>query len=110
MHISIEHHRDQFNVALSSAAGKEAFLVIKGCRVKDSDRGRFVSWPARKLDSGKWWNHVYASEGFVSAVLKAYDEQQPPAQSQRTHGEMKRGRDDAARARQTRDDMDDIPF
>ena len=73
MKITIEHHNDQFNVALSSEEGKEAFLVVKGCRVKDSEKGRFISFPARKLDSGKWWNHVYASEGFQAAILKELD-------------------------------------
>lgn len=112
MHISIEHHRDQFNVALSSASGKEPFITIKGCRVVDGSKGRFVSWPARKLDSGKYWNHVYASEGFHAAVLKALDE----SGDTRTHAEQKRApvaRDDAARARQTRardDDYSDVPF
>ena len=112
MHISIEHHRDQFNVALSSASGKEPFITIKGCRVVDGSKGRFVSWPAKKLESGKWWNHVYASEGFQAAVLKALDE----SADTRTHAEQKRApmaRDDAARARQTRAPesfSDDVPF
>lgn len=109
MHITIEHHRDQFNVSLSSAQGKEPFLTIKGCRVVDGSKGRFVSWPAKKLDSGKWWNHVYASEGFQTAVLQALDAQQDT----RTHAEQKRApmaRDDAARARQTRVPDDDPPF
>lgn len=110
MIITIEHHGDQFNVALSSALGKEAFLVIKGCRVKDGDKGRWISFPARKLDTGKWWNHVYASEGFQSAILQALDEQRDT----RTHAEMRqapRARDDAARARQTRAPVDDdVPF
>ena len=70
MKISIEHHNDQFNVSLASREGKEPFLTIKGCRVRDGSKGRFISWPAKKLDSGKWWNHVYASEGFQAAVIE----------------------------------------
>lgn len=107
MHISIEHHTHQFNVSLSSSQGKEPFLTVKGCRVVDGQKGRFVSWPAKKMDSGKWWSHFYASEGFQAAVLQAYDD----SGDKRTHAEMKaapRARDDAARARQTRDD--DPPF
>lgn len=77
MHIEIEHHDRQFNVALSSAQGRQAFLVIKGCRIVEGQKGRFVSFPSRKLDSGKYWNHVYASEAFVAAVLKAYDDSNP---------------------------------
>ncbi len=110
MNITIEHHRDQFNVGISSREGREVFLVIKGCRIVDGQKGRFVSWPARKLDSGKWWNHVYATEAFQLAVLEAYDLSfGEPKRDTRTHAEMKRGRDDAARARKTTDD-DDIPF
>ena len=108
MKISIEHHGDQFNVALASGEGKESFLVIKGCRMKDGEKGRWISFPARKLDSGKWWNHVYASEGFQAAIIRAMDEQG----SGRTHAEQRRpmARDDAARARQTRVEDEDIPF
>lgn len=79
MKITIEHHDKSFNVALSSKEGSEAFLVIKGCRVVDGNKGRFVSWPAKKLESGKYWNHVYASEAFQAAVLEAYDAQAPRA-------------------------------
>lgn len=109
MKITIEHHGDQFNVALASEHGKEPFLVIKGCRVRDGNKGQFVSWPATKTERG-WWNHVYASEGFQSAILQALDEQRDT----RTHAEMRqapRARDDAARARQTRAPVDDdVPF
>ena len=107
MQIKIEHFPGkfpQFNVSLSSAEGKEPFLVIKGCRIVDGSKGQFVSWPATKKDDGRYWNHVWASEGFAQAVLNAATESQakPPP----------RARDDAARARQTRpaDDFDDVPF
>jgi DNA-binding cell septation regulator SpoVG len=75
--ITIEQHNDQFNVALSSKEGVEPFLTIKGCRVVNGRNGDFVSWPARKLDSGKYWNHVYASEAFGAAVLEAVAAQAP---------------------------------
>ena len=91
MHVSIEHHNDQFNVALASKEGKEPFLVIKGCRVRESAKGRFVSWPASKRDSG-WWNHVYASEAFAAAVLDEYNKTAKKP------------------AKPTQDDDSDIPF
>jgi DNA-binding cell septation regulator SpoVG len=72
MKITIEHHTDQFNVALT-ANGDEPFLTIKGCRIMQGPTGPFVSWPSRKLDSGKYWNHVYASRAFGDAVLSAYN-------------------------------------
>jgi DNA-binding cell septation regulator SpoVG len=77
MKIVIEHHHDQFNVTLASKEGAQPFLTIRGCRIVDGSKGRFVSWPARKLDNGKYWNHVYASDAFVDAVIRAYDESAP---------------------------------
>ncbi len=77
MHIGIEHHNDKFNVALSTKEGSKPFLTIKDCRVVQGSRGPFISWPARKLDSGKYWHHVYASDVFAEHVLKAYDESKP---------------------------------
>lgn len=80
MHIGIEWFpgsKPQFNVALSSAEGREPFLVVKGCRIVDGTKGRFVSWPAAKMDSGKYWNHCYASDAFAAAVLAEADKTQP---------------------------------
>jgi hypothetical protein len=73
MQIKIEHFPGkypQFNVSLASQEGKEPFIVIKGCRIVDGSKGPFVSWPSRRQEDGKYWNHVWASEGFAAAVLK----------------------------------------
>lgn len=80
MKITIEHmsgERPQFNVSLASKEGAEPFLTIKGCRLVDGQKGQFVSWPARKLDSGKYWNHVWASEAFQAAVLAEHAKSAP---------------------------------
>lgn len=77
MKISIEHHNDQFNVLLSSREGAEPFITIKGCRIVNGSKGEFVSWPAKKMDSGKYWNHVYASEAFNQAVLTEANKSKP---------------------------------
>lgn len=77
MHIQIEHHDKSFNIALASKEGKEPFLVLKGCRIVDGQKGRFVSVPSKKLDSGKYWNHAYISEQFQLAVIDAYDASAP---------------------------------
>ena len=98
MKITIEHHADQFNVCLASKEGVQPFVTIKGCRVVDGPKGQFVSFPSRKLDSGKYWNHVYATEAFQTAILKEYEASKP---AQRTHGDMKR---------KPVTDMDDMPF
>ena len=58
-----------FNLMLASKEGAEPFLEIKGCRIVDGKSGPFVSYPSKKLDTGKYWNHVYGSEKFNAAVL-----------------------------------------
>lgn len=86
MKIGIEHHNDQFNVTLTSSGGSEPFLTVKGCRIIQGQNGPFVSWPARKLDSGKYWNHVYASRAFGDAVVAAYNKSKAAAgESQAAH-------------------------
>ena len=101
MLIKIEHFggdRPQFNVALHSAEGKEAFLVIKGCRIVNGSNGEFVSWPATKNEStGKWWQHAWASEGFNAAVLAEAKKAKPRQAPRRESADIR--------------DMDsDIPF
>jgi DNA-binding cell septation regulator SpoVG len=85
MNIIIEHRDRDFNVMLASKPDAEPFLTIRGCRVVNGKNGDFVSWPARKMDNGKYWNHVYASDAFVSAVLAEYNKaaKPRPAQKQR---------------------------
>lgn len=72
MKITIEHHDDRFNVGLSTKDG-EPFLVIKGCKVIQGQKGFFVSFPSKKLDSGKYWSHVYGSDSFQQAVISEYN-------------------------------------
>lgn len=77
MIITIERYnadRRQFNVALSSAQGKDAFVTLKDARIVTGAKGPFVSWPARKDDNGKYWPYIYGSEAFNAAVLKAVEE------------------------------------
>lgn len=77
MHLSAEWRNSKyptFNLNLSTKEGKEPFLVIKGCKIVDGQKGEFISWPAKKMDDGKWLNHVYASKEFVDAALKVAKE------------------------------------
>ncbi len=73
MKITIEHFggdRPQFNVAVASKEGAQPFITIKGCRIVDGRDGPFISWPATKNEkTGKYWQHVWASEPFAAAVL-----------------------------------------
>jgi DNA-binding cell septation regulator SpoVG len=79
MKITVERRERDFNVNLHSKEGAEAFLTIKGCRVVEGQKGPFVSWPAKKLDSGKYWNHCWGSDAFNQAVLEAYNAGAPKA-------------------------------
>lgn len=83
MKVEVKWFNDNFNVALSSAEGKEPFLEIKGARIVDGKNGPFVSWPSKKLDSGKYWNHVYGSEQFNAVVLSKAEESRPTRQERR---------------------------
>jgi len=77
MEIEIKWHGDNFNLLLSSKQGMEPFIEIKGCRIVNGSKGPFVSYPSRKLDSGKYWNHVYGSERFNAVVLEKAHASQP---------------------------------
>ena len=97
MIIKIEWHDKSFNINLHSAEDRDAFLSIKGCRIVNSAKGDFVSFPASKNEkSGKWWNHVWGSAEFQSAVLAKAQTEKPKAAPAKTG---------------TIDDLaDDIPF
>jgi hypothetical protein len=94
-----------FNLELASEEGREAFLVLKGCQIKDGTNGPFVSVPSKKNEStGKYWNHAYLADKFAAIVLSKAQESQPRA-------EPRKPSHDAAKARQLppQDDQD-CPF
>ena len=85
MKVTIEHHSGQypsFNINLHNVEGAEPFLTIKGCRIVDGQNGPFISYPSRKMDNGKYWNHVYGGEKFNAHVLElaqgGQQERRPP--------------------------------
>lgn len=81
MNVTTTWHGDNFNVELASKEGAEAFLSIRGCRLMDGKSGPFVSYPAKKNEqSGKYWNHVWASDKFNAVVLSKALESQPRQQ------------------------------
>lgn len=59
-----------FNVAISSKAGNEPFIIIRGCKIIQGQKGEFISYPARKMEDGKYFNHVYGSDAFNKVVLE----------------------------------------
>lgn len=70
----------QFDLELASKDGADPFLKIRGCKLMNGKNGEFVSYPSKKLDSGKYWNHVYGSDAFNAAVLAEAKKTQPAAQ------------------------------
>jgi DNA-binding cell septation regulator SpoVG len=116
MHIGIEWHGDNFNVNLFTSPDKDAFLSVKGCRIVAGRNGDFVSWPAKKNEqTGKYWNHCYASDAFNAQVLEKAQASKP-AQDTRTLAERKRPKDEVYRAGSPNDprgyppEDDPIPF
>ena len=93
--ITVKWFKDQFNVSLSSKEGADEFLSIKGCRIVDGQKGPFVSYPSRKQDDGKYWNHVWGSDKFNAVVLSKAQAAMPRQES---------------RGKPPEDDGGDIPF
>lgn len=67
-----------FNLILATAPDKDPFLEIKGCKLIDGQKGQFVSYPSRKQDNGKYWNHVYGSDQFNDVVVSKANACRPP--------------------------------
>ena len=78
-----------FNLNLHSKEGADAFMSIKGCRLADGKKGKFVSYPSRKQDDGKYWNHVWGSEKFNDVVLKKALEGQPKKENKTGFDDLK---------------------
>ena len=80
-----------FNIALSSQAGRDPFLEVKGCRIVSGKDGEFVAPPSTKGNNDKYWNHAYFSKDFAAVVLEKAKESQPkqsaPAKSDKRHAE-----------------------
>ena len=85
MEITIEHidgKYPSFNVNLHAAKGSEPFLVVKGCRIVDGQKGPFVSGPATKnVTTNKYWNHTYFGDKFQAHVLALAQAGKPAAAS-----------------------------
>jgi hypothetical protein len=105
MEVSIKWFDGQypsFNLILASGAGKEPFLEVKGCKVMNGQNGQFVSYPSRKQDNGKYWNHVYGSEAFNAVVLEKALASMPQPRSAAAGGQRSN--------RQGSSDDSSIPF
>lgn len=106
MKITTKWFGDQFNIGLASAEGRDEFLSIKGCRIKNGEKGEFISWPAQKKDDGTYWRHVWGSDEFQAAVIREAKKSQP-AKPARQKDERWQA---SAPARQAAPEDDDLPF
>lgn len=87
-----------FNIMVCSKPGKDPFMTIRGCQIKEGKKNNneFISYPSRKKEDGTYFNHFYGSDDFNAEVLRLAKATQPQAQSRQGSGF---------------DDMkDDIPF
>lgn len=82
-----------FNVMLASKEGKDPFLTIRGCSIRSSEKGEFVSFPSKKQDDGKYWNHVMSSREFNAAVLKKAQDALPRDSNQPTRKKVEQDED-----------------
>ena len=72
MKVSIEWSKSgkTFSVNIAKKEGEDAFLSIKGCSIREYEGKEFVSWPATKMDDGKWFRYAWANDAFVSHVVE----------------------------------------
>ncbi|MBR2155379.1 MAG: hypothetical protein IJ941_00360 [Clostridia bacterium] len=55
----------------------DGFVTVYGCRIYDGKEGKpFISFPARKGNDGKYWNHVFIklSDEQVEEIAKQVEE------------------------------------
>lgn len=52
-------------------------ITIYGCKVIESDKGNFISFPSYKGTDGNYYSHVYArlDEGLVKAIIEEIEKQ-----------------------------------
>lgn len=67
-----------FALELEVAEGRN--LTIYGCRIVDSKKGNFISFPSRKGSDGNYYSHAYIQltqeeqDEIIEAVMDALDE------------------------------------
>ena len=74
LQVEVEHKDGKypsFNLILRTGPGKDPFMIVRGCRIVNGANGDFISYPSRKQDDGKYWNHVYGSKEFNDIVMSA---------------------------------------
>lgn len=88
--------RPTFNIELATKPGNDPFITIKGCSLREHNGKEFVGFPSKKMDSGKYWNHIYASDDFQKVIIEKAKIDMPKAEQNTSS--------------QGFDDGDDVPF
>lgn len=73
LQVDVEHKDGKypsFDLILRTGEGKDPFMIVRGCRVVSGSNGEFISYPSRKTEQGKYWNHVWATSEFNELILK----------------------------------------
>jgi len=97
LQVEVEHKDGKypsFNLILRTGAGKDPFMIVRGCRIVNGQNGPFISYPSRKQDDGKYWNHVYGSKEFNDIVLSAANAAAPAAPKAAPSGKSVQDMDD----------------
>lgn len=63
-----------FAINIAKKEGEKEFLSIKGCSIREHEGKEFVSFPATKLDDGKWFRYAWGDESFTNHVVKLANE------------------------------------
>ena len=66
-----------FSIKIASTPGKEPFMTIRSCQIKDGPTGKFISYPAKKQEDGKYFKFFYGNDLFNRAVLEKALQSQP---------------------------------
>lgn len=59
-----------FNIELATKAGNDPFITIKGCSLREHNGKEFIGFPSKKMESGKYWSHVFASDDFQRVIIE----------------------------------------
>ena len=85
LQVDVEHKDGKypsFDLILRTGEGKDPFMIVRGCRVVSGANGEFISYPSRKNENGKYWNHVWAHSEFNEMILKKAKSARPAAPRQ----------------------------
>lgn len=66
-----------FTIKVASEPGREPFMSIRSCQIKDGPTGKFISYPAKKQQDGTYFKFFFGNDLFNRAVLEKAIQSQP---------------------------------